>query len=64
MLVSDQREVIIFKKAEERPGVCVSDKDRLLILAIKKQNNTWMCGNMEFISSADQDIKRMCKEND
>ena len=28
------------------------------------ENNTWMCGNMKFISSLDQDISRVSKANE
>ena len=27
------------------------------------ENNTWMCGNMTFILSVDQDISRVSKKN-
>ena len=31
---------------------------------IYTENNTWMCGDMKFISSVDQDISRVSKAND
>ena len=30
----------------------------------KYENNTWMCGNMKFISSVDQDLSRVSKANE
>ena len=38
---------------------------RFTVLFIKLiENNTWMCGNMKFISSVDQDIAQMSKANE
>ena len=33
-------------------------------LSIYVENNTWICGNMKFISSVDQDISRVSKTNE